>query len=68
MTLTSKNAYIDLLDNIITEYNNVCYIIVKMKHIVVNSSTYIDLVVENNYKDPKKKKKYCAVDICNRTP
>ena len=57
MTLTSKNAYIDLLDNIITEYNNVCYIIVKMKHIVVNSSTYIDLVVENNYKDPKKKKK-----------
>ena len=55
MTLTSKNAYIDLLDNIITEYNNVCYIIVKMKHIVVNSSTYIDLVVENNCKDPKKK-------------
>ena len=55
MTLTSKNAYIDLLDNIITEYNNVCYIIVKMKHIVVNSSTYIDFVVENNCKDPKKK-------------
>ena len=53
MTPTSNSVYIYLLDNIINEYNNVCDITVKLKHIVVNSSMYIDLVLENNDKDPK---------------
>ena len=53
MTPTSNSVYIYLLDNIINEYNNVCGITVKLKHIVVNSSMYIDLVLENNDKDPR---------------
>ena len=63
MTPTSNSVYIYLLDNIINEYNNVCDITVKLKHIVVNSSMYIDLVLENNDKDPKFK----ISDFCQNT-
>ena len=41
MTSTSKNRYIDKLDNIVNKYNNK-YSTIKMKPVDVKSSTYID--------------------------
>ena len=52
MTSVSKNVYIDILANIVNEYNNKHYSTIKMKLIDVNSRTYIDFSKENNDKDP----------------
>ena len=39
---------IDKFDNIVNKYNNICYRTIKMNPIDTESSTYIDLGVENN--------------------
>ena len=52
MTSTSKNAYIDKLDDIVNKYNNT-YSTIKMKPVVIKSSTYIDFNKKNNKEDPK---------------
>ena len=48
MTSISKNVYIDKLDDIVNAYNNTFQRTIKMKPVVVKSSTYIDFNVENN--------------------
>ena len=45
--------YIDKLDDIVNEYNNTYHKTIKMKPIDVNSSIFMNFVVENNDKDPK---------------
>ena len=44
MTSTSKNVYIDKLDDIANKYNNTYHSLIKMKPIDVKSSAYIALV------------------------
>ena len=41
MTLRSKNVYIDKLDDIVNEYNNIYHTIIKMKPFDVKDNTYI---------------------------
>ena len=53
MTATSKNMYIDKLDNIVNECSNIYHRTIKMKPIDVKTITYIDFEVVNNDKDPK---------------
>ena len=53
MTSTSKNVYIDKLDDIVNEYNNTYYRTIKMKPIDVKDNTYIDIGKELDDKDPK---------------
>ena len=53
MTSVSKNLYIDKLDDIVTKYNNAYHSTIKMKPVIVKSSTYIDSSKEINDKDPK---------------
>ena len=53
MTSISKNVYIDTLDDIVNEHNNTYHKTIKMKPLDVNSSTYIDLGIKNNDKDPQ---------------
>ena len=43
MASISKNVYIDKLDNIVNEYNNIYHRNFKMKFIDVKSRIYIDL-------------------------
>ena len=53
MTPISKNVYIDILDDIVSEYNNSYHRTIKIKPSDIKSITYIDFDVENNDKDPK---------------
>ena len=53
MTSVSKNVYIDKLDNIVDEYNNIYHRTIKMKPIDVKNNTYIGFEKEVNDKDPK---------------
>ena len=58
MTSLSKNVYIDILDDIVNEYNNTYYRTIKMKPVDVKDNTYIDSMElhsskEVNDKDPK---------------
>ena len=53
MTPVSKNVYIDKVDDIVYKYFNKFHITVETKPADVNSSTYIEFVIENNEKDPK---------------
>ena len=53
MTAISKNVYIDKLDDIVNEYNNIYHRIIKMKPVDIKDNTYIDFEKENNDKDPK---------------
>ena len=53
MTSTSKNVYIDKLDDIVNEYNNTCHRTIKMRPIDVKDNTYIDFGKEVNDNDPK---------------
>ena len=55
MTSISKNVYIDRLDDIINEYNNIYHRTMKMKPIDVKDNTYISIDKEVNDKDPKSK-------------
>ena len=53
MTSISKNVYIDKLDDIVNEYNNIYHTTIKMKPIDVKDNTYINTNKEINNKDPK---------------
>ena len=53
MTSLSKNVYIDRLDDIVKEYNNVYHKSIKMKPVDVKDNTYIDFKKEVNDKNPK---------------
>ena len=58
MTSTSKNVYIDKLDDIVNEYNNTYHRRIKMKPIDVKDNTYINIGKEVSDKDPKFKVAY----------
>ena len=45
--------YIDKLDIMVGEYNNTYHRTIKMKHVDVKDTTYIDFKKEVNEKDPK---------------
>ena len=49
----SKNVYIDKLDDMVGEYNNTYHRTIKMKHVDVKDTAYIDFKKEVNEKDPK---------------
>ena len=53
MTAVSKNVYIDKLDDIVNEYNNIFHRTSNRKSIEVKVNTYIDYIKEVNYKDPR---------------
>ena len=53
MTSTSKNVYIDKLDDIVNEYNSTYHRTIKMKPIDVKDNTCINTDKEVNDKDPK---------------
>ena len=53
MTSISKNVQIDILANIVNEYNNTYHSKIKMKLVHLNSSTWIDFSKGNSGKDPK---------------
>ena len=53
MTSTSKNVYIDKLDDIVSKYNNTYRRTIKMKPVDVKSNTYINSGKEINNKDPR---------------
>ena len=55
MTLVSKNAYIDKLNDIVNKYNNIYHSTIKMKPIDIKSNAYIHSSKEINNKDPKSK-------------
>ena len=46
MTSVSKNMYINKLDDIVNEYDNIYYRIIKVKPIDVKTSTYVDFEVD----------------------
>ena len=53
MTSMSKNVYINKLDDIVNEYNNIYHTTIKMTPFDVKDNTYIDFSKEVNGKDPK---------------
>ena len=53
MISVSKNVFINKLDNIVDEYNNIYPRTIKMKPADVKGNTYIDFKKEVNYKEPK---------------
>ena len=53
MTSVSKNVYIDKLDDIVDEYNNIYHRAIKMKLVDVKGNTYIDFKKEVNDEDLK---------------
>ena len=53
MKSTSKNVFIDKLDDIVDEHNNTYHKTTEMKPIDVKDNTYIDFEKEVNDKDPK---------------
>ena len=55
MTLISKSVYINKLDDIVNEYNNIYHGTIKMKPVDVKDNTYIDSMElpHSNDKDPK---------------
>ena len=52
MTSISKSVYIDKLDNIINEYNNIYHRTIKRKPVDVENNTYVNFNKEVNNKDP----------------
>ena len=53
MILTSKNVYINKLDNIVNEYKNKYHSTNKMKPVDIKSSTYTDFDQKNKKEDVK---------------
>ena len=53
MTSISKNVYIDKVDDLVNEYNNINHRTTKVKPIDVKDNTYIDFGNEFNDNDPK---------------
>ena len=48
-----SSVYSDKLDDIVNEYNNICYGTIKMKPVDVKDNTYIDFSKKVNNKDAK---------------
>ena len=53
MTAISKNAYFDVLDDIVKKYNNTVHRTIKMKPIDVMDNSYAECNENPNKKDPK---------------
>ena len=53
MTSLTKIVFIDKLDDILVEYNNIYHITIKMKPVDVKDNAYIDFKKEVNHRDPK---------------
>ena len=53
MTATSKNIYIEKLDEIVDKCNNIYHTRIRMKPAEVKSGTYIEYSVQSNDKSPK---------------
>ena len=53
MTSISCKVYIDNLDDIVNEYNNIYLRVIKSKPVYVKSSTHIDFSKKISNKDPK---------------
>ena len=53
MISISKIVYIDKLDDLVNEYNNILHRTTKMKPADVKPSMYIDFNKENNKESPK---------------
>ena len=53
MTLVSKNVYIDKLDDMVGEYNNIYHRTIKMKPVDAEDNTYIAFEKEGNDKGLK---------------
>ena len=53
MTSKSNNMYIDKLHDVVNKYNNTYHSTIKMKHVDVNLTTFINFGMENNDKGPK---------------
>ena len=53
MTTVSKNVYFDVLDGIVSKYNNTVHRSIKMKPIDVKSDSYAEYNEDSNEKDPK---------------
>ena len=53
MTAISKNAYVDVLDDIVNKYNNTVHRTIKMKPIDVTNDSFAEYNEESNKKDPK---------------
>ena len=53
MTAVSKNVCFNVLDDIVNEYNNTVYRIMKMKLTDVTSDSYAEYNEDSNEKDPK---------------
>ena len=53
MRAVSKSRYIDKLDDIVDEYNNIYHRTIKTKPVDVKSGNYIEYNVNSNDKDPK---------------
>ena len=53
ITSISKDLYIDKLDDIVNNYNNTCHKTIKIKHVGVKPSIYIDSSKDFNDKDRK---------------
>ena len=60
ITAISKNVYIDKIDDIVNEYNNTFHRTIKMKHVDVKDSTYIDFEKDVNDKGPNFKVGDCV--------
>ena len=60
MTVASKNAYFDVLDDIVNKYNNLVYRTKKMKPINVTSDSYAEYNEDSNEKNPKFKVGDCT--------
>ena len=53
MTVTSKNVYFDVLDDIVDKYNNTYHKTIKMKQIDFGDDSFAEYNEESNEKDPK---------------
>ena len=53
MTAVSKNAYFDVLDDIVNKYNNTVHRTIKMKPIDVTSDSYAEYNEDSNENKPK---------------
>ena len=55
MTATSKNIYVDVLDDIVDKYNNTYHKTIKMTPVDVGDNSFAEYNEESNEKDPKSK-------------
>ena len=53
MTATSKDCYVDVLDDIVNKYNNSVHKTIKMKPIDVTDDSFAECNEESNKKNPK---------------